>query len=190
MFFTKAKSNQKISRYVYMVKSRRNRKRQTRRRGGSWRDSLRNRGFYKMVTGDKDVLPELREQFRQQCKKDIGTGETTFQNERIQKFVTDHNLNTVYHIANINDKGNAEKVVLNADTFCGKDDDQEDNIAIDSQYRSKASRYMSRKFRNRIENGMRAFKLDQHVNEYMNGRRKYPFMATEWLDFKKSWRNS
>jgi hypothetical protein len=202
MFFTKAKSNQKISRYVYMVKSRRNRKRQTRRRGGSWRDSLRNRGFYKMVTGDKDVLPELREQFRQQCKNDLekyreenklekGKDETTFQDERVQQFFHDNKRNPMI-LAKVNyDTGRPEEVFLNADTLCGKDDDKEDNIAMNSQYRSTASKYMSRKFRNRIEEAMKKKERNQHFEDYITGRTNQPIRASDLLHHvKKSWRNS
>jgi hypothetical protein len=147
--------------------------------------------------GDKDVLPQYREQFREECKKDIGEKPVEFLDSKYRDiFEAQNGFNGLYNEDyNEEDDWRTYKLKLDAETFCGKKDDKSDNIVMGSQYRSKASPYMSRKFRNKMEDATTAYKRNERINKaasfddgFKEGFRMTP--SEFWLGIKKSWRNS
>jgi hypothetical protein len=128
-----------------MVKSRRNRNRQTRRRGGGANDedvglrhSIRHRGLYKTLTLDKDVTdPVLRDKMRKSCLEKVGPWPVVFYNKRLQ----DTWYRDQYIQRMINEKGQANFI-------CGEGDDP---IKEGSQYRTKASNYIGKSFRDAMK---------------------------------------
>jgi hypothetical protein len=102
------------------------------------RHSIRHRGLYKTLTFNKDITdPVLRDKFRKSCLENIFDYPVEFYNKDLQDiWYTDPYIQKM-----IKEKGKANFI-------CGEG---EDPIKEGSQYRTKASNYIGKKFRDAME---------------------------------------